>query len=195
MSQQEKLERRAAVKVLLAERGNILTVSSLGGPAYDVAAATGETPGDFCLGGAMGGAAMMGLGLAIAQPDRRVAVFAGDGEMLMALGSLATIGAYGVKNLVIVVIDNEFYAETGMQQTHTGRGVDIPGVARSCGFVTAHTVRTDAELEAIVPVFRTAAGPLLITLKVDNNSPPLFARQRDGVYLKTRFRQGLLGHI
>ena len=190
-----KLERRAAVKRLLADRENVLTISSLGGPAYDVAAATGETPQDFCLGGAMGGAAMMGLGLAIAQPGKRVAVFAGDGETLMALGALATIGAHKPANLIIVVIDNEYYAETGMQQTHTGRGVDVAGVALACGFAEARTVRTEAELEAAVPLIKGGKGPLLVSLKVDNNSPPLFARERDGVYLKTRFRQALLGRI
>jgi len=191
----EILNRRDAVNRLLADRDNVLTVSSLGGPAYDVAAATGETAQDFCLGGAMGAAAMMGLGLAIAQPTKRVAVFAGDGETLMALGALATIGAQKPENLVIVVIDNEYYAETGMQRTHTGRGVDVAGVASACGFATARIVRTEAELDEAIPLVKSGKGPILITLKVANDTPPVFPRQRDGVYLKTRFRQALLGRI
>jgi thiamine pyrophosphate-dependent acetolactate synthase large subunit-like protein len=191
----QALDRRAAVQQILAERGEILTVSSLGGPSYDVAAVQSEYALDFPLGGAMGMATQVGLGLALAQPNRRVLVFAGDGEMLMSLGSLATIGAERPGNLGIVVIDNEHYAETGMQLTHTARGVDLTEVARACAFADARTVRTEAELADAIPVLREGRGPVFVTLKVTNDIPPVFARIRDGVWIKGRFRQALLGHI
>ena len=108
------LDRRAATARLLRDRGDALVVTGLGNPTYDVAAA-GDTPLNFYFWAAMGGAAMAGLGLALAQPRRRVLVVTGDGEMLMGLGSLATIGAEQAWNLGIVVLDNEHYGETGMQ--------------------------------------------------------------------------------
>ena len=191
----QPLDRRAAVKEILADRGDLLVVASLGGPSYDVAAATGEHPLDFCLGGAMGSATMVGLGLALARPERRVMVFAGDGEMLMSLGSLATIGAQRPENLAIVVIDNEHYAETGMQLTHTGRGVDLAEVGRACGFADTRVIRTEAELAAAVPALRSGKGPVFATLKVASDIPPVFPRIRDGVWLKCEFRRRLLGHI
>ncbi len=191
-----RLDRRAAVGKILADRGgDLLTVSSLGGPSYDVAAVENEFPLDFPLGGAMGMATQVGLGLALAQPEKRVLVFAGDGEMLMSLGSLATIGAERPKNLAVVVIDNEHYAETGMQRTHTGRGVDLGEVARACGFSEALPVRSEAELAQAIPLLRTAPGPVFATLKVKNDIPPVFPRIRDGVWIKGRFRQALLGAI
>jgi thiamine pyrophosphate-dependent acetolactate synthase large subunit-like protein len=187
------LNRRDAVEHILAGRGDTLTVSSLGGPSYDVAAIKVDFEQDFPLGGAMGQAAMTGFGLALAQPARRVIVFCGDGEMLMSLGALATIGAEKPQNLAIAVIDNEHYAETGMQRTHTGRGVDLAGVATACGFGTVRTVRTQAELEDAAPLVREAAGPVFLLLKVSSETGPLFPRNRDGVLQKAQFRRALLG--
>jgi thiamine pyrophosphate-dependent acetolactate synthase large subunit-like protein len=189
------LDRRAAVKAILSDRGSLLTVSSLGGPSYDVAAINPNFEQDFPLGGAMGSACMVGLGLALSRPDRRVVVFVGDGEMLMSMGSLATVGAEKPENLAIVVIDNEHYAETGMQRTHTGRGTDLAGVATACGFVQVTTIRTETELMAAVPMITSAPGPVLASLKVTRETGPLFPRIRDGVWQKGQFRKALLGHI
>src|SRR5215813_13845211 len=122
------LDRRELVKRLLVERGDLLVVPGLGTPTYDVAAA-GDHPLNFYLWGAMGGAAMIGLGLALAQPERRVLVLTGDGEALMGLGSLATIGVKQPGNLVIIVLDNQHYGETGMQPSHTRAGIDLVAVA------------------------------------------------------------------
>jgi thiamine pyrophosphate-dependent acetolactate synthase large subunit-like protein len=136
------LNRRAVAARILRDRGNALVVTGLGNPSFDIAAA-GDTPLNFYLWGAMGGAAMVGLGLALAQPERRVLVFMGDGEMMMGLGSLATISVEKPDNLAIVVLDNEHYAETGMQPSHTGRGVDLAGIALAAGFTDAVTIRTE----------------------------------------------------
>jgi thiamine pyrophosphate-dependent acetolactate synthase large subunit-like protein len=186
------LDRRHAVARLLRDRGDALVVTGLGGPAYDVAAA-GDTPLNFYLWAAMGGAAMTGLGLARAQPRRRVVVVTGDGEMLMGLGALATIAVDAPGNLAVVVLDNEHYGETGMQRAHTGRGVDLAGIARAAGFADAVVVRTDAELDALARRLFTAPGPLLAQVKVSAETPALVLPPRDGPYLRSRFREALLG--
>jgi thiamine pyrophosphate-dependent acetolactate synthase large subunit-like protein len=186
------LDRRHAVARLLRDRGDALVVTGLGGPAYDVAAA-GDTPLNFYLWAAMGGAAVTGLGLARAQPRRRVVVVTGDGEMLMGLGSLATIAVDAPGNLAVVVLDNEHYGETGMQRAHTGRGVDLAGIARAAGFADAVVVRTDAELDALARRLFTAPGPLLAQVKVSAETPALVLPPRDGPYLRSRFREALLG--
>src|SRR5947199_6356778 len=119
------LHRRAVAAELLRDRGDLLVIAGLGAPNWDVTAA-GDHANNFPLWGAMGSAAMIGLGLALAQPRRRVLVITGDGEMLMALGALATIAVQRPANLTLVVLDNERYGETGMQKTHTAYGVDLP---------------------------------------------------------------------
>jgi len=186
------LDRRAVAARILSARGDALVVTGLGNPTYDVAAA-GDTALNFYLWAAMGGAAMTGLGLALAQPRRRVLVVTGDGEMLMGLGSLATIGVERPSNLAIVVLDNEHYGETGMQPAHTGRGVDLAGIAAATGFKLAVTVRTETELELLAAQLFTAAGPLFAAVKVSTTPSPTSLPPRDGPYLRSRFREALLG--
>jgi len=186
------LDRRLAIVRILRDRGDALAISSLGNPTFDLAAA-GDSAQNFYLWGAMGGAVMTGLGLAQAQPGKRVIVFAGDGEMMMGLGSLATVAAHGAPNLSIVVIDNEHYAETGMQPAHAGRGVDIAAVATACGFATATVVRTEAELDQAVDAILHGVGPVLANVKVATDLQPASLPPRDGPYLRSRFREALLG--
>ena len=186
------LNRRAVVARILRDRGEALAITSLGNPTFDVAAA-GDGPQNFYLWGAMGGAVMVGLGLARAQPQRRVIVFVGDGEMMMGLGSLATAAVDQTGNLSVVVIDNEHYAETGMQPAHAGRGVDIAAVAQATGFALSQTVRTAAELEEAVPSILTARGPVLVTVKVTTAPAPTSLPPRDGPFLRSRMRTALLG--
>ena len=186
------LERRAATAQLLKGRGDALVVTGLGSTTYDAFAA-GDSPLTFYLWGAMGGAAMVGLGLALAQPKRRVVVMTGDGEMLMGLGSLATIGVQRPANLAIVVIDNGLYAETGMQRTHTASGVDLAGVARSCGFAHAETVGTQSELERLARAAYETPGPFFAAIKVSPDPTSIELAPRDGPTLRSRFRAAVLG--
>src|SRR5438477_4587197 len=134
-----RLHRRVAIRTLLENRGDLLLVTGLGSTTWDAAAASDDDR-NFYLWGAMGAAAMVGLGLAIARPDRRVLVVTGDGEMLMGLGSLATIGVERPPNLAVAVFDNGHYGETGMQASHTGDGVSLVGVARACGLKEAFDI-------------------------------------------------------
>jgi thiamine pyrophosphate-dependent acetolactate synthase large subunit-like protein len=192
MEEEDKLPRRATVARILADRGDMLVVTGLGSPTYDCAA-VGDHPLNFYLWGAMGSAVTVGLGLALAQPKRRVLVITGDGEMLMGLGGLATVGAKKPDNLAVVVVDNERYGETGMQPTHTSAGVDLAGVAQSSGFLSTATVRRAVEFDDAVSLLRTAKGPVLVVLKVSSARDPLVLPPWDGAVLKSRFRQALLG--
>jgi thiamine pyrophosphate-dependent acetolactate synthase large subunit-like protein len=185
------LDRRELVKSILDRRGDALVVTGLGSSCYDCG--VHDHSNTFYLWGAMGAAAMMGLGLALAQPSRRVIVITGDGEMLMGLGSLATIGAKQPANLSIVVIDNELYSETGMQPTHTARGVSLSGMAKAATFSYAETIYSDAELERGIDAIYDTAGPVLIAVKVSNKRYPMSIRMRDGAHIKNRFRENLLG--
>jgi thiamine pyrophosphate-dependent acetolactate synthase large subunit-like protein len=177
--------RRDVVRQLLENRGELLVIAGLGSTAWDITAA-GDSPLSFPLWGAMGQAAMMGLGLALAQPRRRVLVITGDGEMLMGLGSLATIGVQRPANLSIVVIDNERYGETGMQTTHTAHGIDLEAVARGCGMKIC-------PLESLRAAIHAQPGPNFAAVKVSAEKIPLVLPPREGALLKARFRRALLG--
>jgi len=186
------LRRRRVVDFLLEDRKDLLVVAGLGSTAWDITAA-GDTPLNFPLWGAMGNAAMFGLGLALAQPRRRVLVLTGDGEMLMGMGSLATIGVQKPRNLSVVVIDNERYGETGMQATHTAAGIDLAKVAQGCGFKVARQIRNSSQLAALRAAIQRPSGPLFAQVKVVAEKIPLVLPPRDGGLLKARFRKALLG--
>ncbi len=187
-----KLHRREVVAALLAGRGDLLVVAGLGASAWDCAAA-GDHPLTFPLWGGMGLAVMTGLGLALARPDRRVVVVTGDGEVLMGLGSLATVAVQAPANLSIVVLDNERYGETGMQPTHTAHGVDLAGVAKACGFPSVSTLTEARDLAGLRDAVHHAPGPLFAVMKVVAETPPLVLPPRDGSLLKNRFRDALAG--
>lgn len=184
------LDRREVVARLLAGRKDLLVVSGLGSPSYDVMAA-GDHDNNYYLWGAMGSAAMIGLGLATAQRERSVLVLTGDGEMLMGLGALATIGVRKPANLTIAVLDNGHYGETGMQPSHAGRGVSLDQVARSCGFGWTAEIQDGAGVEALRIRLTSHAGVGFATIKIKAENPPRILPPRDGVYVKNRFRAAL----
>jgi thiamine pyrophosphate-dependent acetolactate synthase large subunit-like protein len=185
------LDRRAAVAALLADRGDLLVVSGLGSSTYDANAA-GDHDANFYLWGAMGSAALIGLGLAQAQPKRRVLVVTGDGEQLMGLGGLATIAVAAPRNLTIAVIDNGHYGETGMQLSHTGRGIDLAAIAAACGFSKTGTLTDlDQVSEARRSFGKVDAGLQLFVIKVRAENVARSLPPRDAVYLKNRFRAQL----
>ncbi len=190
-NRQGTLDRRVVMSQLLAARDDALIVTGLGSTTYD--AGTQDHPATFYLWGAMGSAAMVGLGLALAQPQRRIVVITGDGEMLMGVGAFATIGAEAPGNLAMVVIDNEHYSETGMQPTHTGRGVSLSGLAQACSFAIARTIYGEDELHDAIPAIYHAPGPVFLDVKVNTQRYPLSIRLRDGARIKDRFRENLLG--
>ena len=192
MNPRPSLNRREVMKALLHDRGELAVVAGLGATAWDVAS-LGDQPLDFPLWGAMGGASMVGLGLALAQPARKVLVVTGDGELLMGLGSLATIAVQRPRNLRIVVMDNEHYGETGRQRTHTASDTDLAAVALACGFPRAQTVRQINEIEPLRTDVHKFDDLFLAVVKVALTDDPLVLPPRDGAYLKNRLRSALLG--
>jgi len=191
-SGKKRLQRRDVVRKLLADRNDLLVVAGLGAPAWDVTDA-GDHPLNFPLWGGMGGAVMIGLGLSLAQPGRKVLVITGDGEMLMGLGSLATVGIMRPKNLSVVVLDNEVYGETGQQKTHTAYGVDLAATASACGFVASSLVTAESDIAPLRKAVHAGDGPLFAQIKVAAEQMPLVLPPRDGAHLKNRFREALLG--
>jgi thiamine pyrophosphate-dependent acetolactate synthase large subunit-like protein len=190
-SNDPRLDRREAMRVLLEDRSDMLVVTGLGSTTWD-AAAVGDDARNFYLWGAMGAAAMVGLGLAVAQPGRRVLVVTGDGEILMGLGALATIGVQRPPNLAIVVFDNGHYAETGMQRSHTDHGVSLCGVARSCGIESVYDITDPGALDDFTRLVRAQSERTLFArVAIEANEPPRVLPSRDGVFLKNRFRRAL----
>jgi len=159
------LSRRNTVKTLLASRAETLVVSGLGSATWDVFAA-GDDDRNFYLWGAMGSAAVIGLGLAVAQPTRSILVITGDGEMLMGMGSLATLGAVKPANLAVVVLDNEHYGETGMQQSHTGFDTNLAAVARANGFAEVFDISTEQDVAVLADRVTRADGLLFANIKI-----------------------------
>lgn len=184
------LQRRDFVQKLLVERGDALIITGLGSPTYDVAAA-GDHDLNFYLWGAMGTASMMGLGLALAQPSRRVVVITGDGEMLMGMGGLATIGVKQPSNLAIVVLDNQRFGETGMQASHTAAGVNLGAVAAACRFREILEVSDESQIESARQITFNAPGPCFIHARIAPTEDPRVLPERDGVALKLRFMKAL----
>ena len=184
------IERRPAVADILNGRGEALVVAGLGSPVYDVFAA-GDHDLNFYDWGAMGSAAMVGLGLALARPDRPVIVFTGDGEMLMGLGAFATIAQHRPPNLSIVVLDNEQYAETGMQGTATSFGTDLAAVARACGLADAVTLTEQREVEALRARLLARSGTHVAVLKIRPGDQPRTVPERDGAVIAERFMRHL----
>jgi len=188
------LQRREVVSRINQKRGDALMVTGLGSSSYDLHAA-GDDDRNFYLWGAMGGAAMTGLGVAMAQPDKHIIVLTGDGEMLMGIGALATIGVQQPKNLSIIVLDNGHYGETGMQASHTQFGVDLPGIASASGLPVAMSVTNEAELDKLIEAITAQqsgkGGAIFASIKVAAESPERSLPVVDGVEIKNRFRRTL----
>ncbi|MGH6702135.1 MAG: thiamine pyrophosphate-dependent enzyme [Bradyrhizobium sp.] len=192
MSKANLLDRRRVVASLLAERKDAIVVGGLGASTYDIAA-VGDHDRNLYLWGAMGGAVMIGLGLALAQPKLPVVVITGDGEMLMGIGSLATVGLQKPGNLTIIVLDNECYGETGGQASHTAAAADLVGVARACGIAEARAMTTMAEIETFSRLLQdVSVGPRFASVKIDAANLERALSNRDGTFIVNRIR-GALG--
>lgn len=186
----QQLERRATVAELLKDRGDLLVVTGLGSPTYDVMAA-GDHDRNYYLWGAMGGAAMVGLGIAKAKPKESVLVITGDGEMLMAMGAFATIAVQAPKNLTIAILDNGHYGETGMQLSHAGHGVRLDRVAQSVGFDESSEV-TDLEgITALRERMHAKNALICANIIVGTGEVDRVLPSRDAVHIKNRFKMAL----
>ena len=186
------LIRGNVVDRLLQDRGDALVIAGLGSPVWDLASSD-HRPENFYLWGGMGCAVSMGLGCALAQSKRKVWVITGDGEALMGVGSFATVAVQRPSNLAVIVLDNEHYGETGMQPTATRQSTDLAAMALGAGIPTTMTVTSETDVETLSDALATAPLPLVAVVKVKSSKPKPVLPPRDGVYLKNRFRQAVLG--
>ena len=187
------LERGEAVPALIGRHQDFLIVAGLGGTASDVGAVTGDAAQVYSLAGAMGAACMMGLGLALARPDKRVLVVTGDGELLMNVGALATVAVVDPVNLAILCVDNGHYGETGWQKSHTSLGVDLEQIAIGCGIKHTCTVAAARDIAAGARLLREGNGASFVCLRVKPTEPPAFKRNFDASLQRDRFRAALGG--
>lgn len=184
------VDRREFVATLMSAIPDALVVTGLGSPAYDVFA-SGDRDTNYYLWGAMGGASSLGLGLALAQPDKPVVVITGDGEQLMGIGSLGTIGVKQPGNLTVVVLDNGHFGETGMQRSHSSLGTDMVAVAKGFGIKDSFSVSDTASCVEIAEKINSRNQPLFVQVFIEANEPPRALPPRDGPYIKNRFRAAL----
>jgi len=193
MIEERTLDRKLAVPALVGDPTDLLIVAGLAGTAKDIAALTEESPNVFLMGGAMGAAVPFAMGLAYAQPNRRVLAVTGDGDLMMSIGILSTIGVMQPPNLGLLCVDNGHYGETGYQAGHTSRGVDLEQIAQGSGIATTHTVSTQVDYEAAAQSLRNSNGPAFVWLRVTTERPPAYKRNFDAVERKAIFRRALLG--
>jgi thiamine pyrophosphate-dependent acetolactate synthase large subunit-like protein len=187
------LDRCQAVPALVGRHEDFLIVTGLAGTARDIAALTDDGAHIFAMAGAMGAAAMTGFGLALAQPQRRVLVVTGDGELLMNLGALATIAVANPSNLSIICVDNGHYGETGYQKSHTSLGVDLEKMAIGAGIKATRSVAREDEIVDASRLIREANGTAFVCLRVKATDPPSYRRLLDPAACRNRFRSALLG--
>ena len=187
-----RLNRRYVISELLKQRENTLVVNGLGGTCWDLAS-LGDNDFNFYVWGGMGNACMIGLGLALSQPNKKVIVITGDGEMLMGIGSLATIALKQPKNLSIVVFDNELYGETGSQKTHTAYSTNLSKIAIGSGIINSSIITTKADLLLLCSKIHQIKNLSFSVIKINQEQEEIILPIREGSYIKSRFRKALLG--
>ena len=185
-----KIQRRAFVAELLKHRGNALVIPGLGSPTWDTFAA-GDSPEYLYSWGGMGLAVPTALGVALAQPSRRVLALTGDGEMMMGIGSLAVVADQNPRNLTILVLDNEHFGETGRQTGLTGNKVDIAAVARGFGIERTMTVTEQGKVGELAEFLFQGQGPALAVAKIARSEDPWRLPEKDGGTIAYRFRVAL----
>ena len=187
------LDRKQAVPAIVGDPSDLLIVCGLAGASKDIAHLTNDGDNIFTMAGAMGGATAMGLGLALSRPDKRVLVVTGDGELLMNVGTLATVGIMKPANLSILCVDNGHYGETGYQESHTQRGVDLEVIAQGSAIPVTRTVTTEDQIAEAAQVLRNSNASSFVLLRVSTEPPPAVKRSMDASERKTAFRRALLG--
>ena len=185
------LDRNEAVPQLVGRHEDFLIVAGLAGTARDLTFLSQDAPHVFALAGAMGSATSIGLGLALAQPKRRVLVVTGDGELLMNVGTLATVAVVNPPNLAIVCVDNGRYGETGWQKSHTSLGVDLVQMAIGAGIRTTRLITRPEEIPEASRLIREGNGTSFVLMRVQPTESPPHKRDLDPTSERLRFRAAL----
>ena len=185
------LDRNEAVPRLVGRHEDFLIVAGLAGTARDLTFLSRDAPHVFALAGAMGAATSMGLGLALARPERRVLVVTGDGELLMNVGTLATVAVMNPPNLAIVCVDNGRYGETGWQKSHTSLGVDLEQMAIGAGIRTTRQVTRPEQIPEASRLIRDGNGTSFVLVRVGPDESPPHKRDLDPAGERLRFLSAL----
>ena len=186
------LDRRNVLSPLFPKPDDYLIISGLAGAARDAAALTEDGDNLFTMAGTMGAAISMGLGVAISAPNRKVAVIAGDGEMLMNIGSLATVATISPQNLSIVCLDNGCHGETGGQTGHTSNKTNLEMIAKGTGISSTLIIETEADLGSGAAFLDEAPGPRFIHVRIMAGPPAAYKRNMDLAECRLRFRNAYL---
>ena len=194
MSDDRSLDRKDAVPAIVGNPDDFLIICGLAGASKDIAHLTNDGDNIFTMAGAMGGATAMGLGLALSRPDKKVLVVTGDGELLMNVGTLATVGILKPANLSILCVDNGHYGETGYQESHTQRGVDLDLIAQGSAIPITRTIDREDQMVEAKQLLRDSNGTTFILLRVNTEPPPSIKRSMDATERKIAFRRALLGN-
>jgi phosphonopyruvate decarboxylase len=185
-----KIARRSLMAELLAHRGTSLIVTGLGSPTWDCFAA-GDSSDYLYSWGGMGLAVPTALGVALAQPARRVVCVTGDGEVLMGIGSLGVVADQAPANLAILVLDNESFGETGRQRGLTAGRADIAAVAKGFGIARTMTVTEQGAVGELAELLFRTPGPVLAVAKIAITEDPWALPEKDGAAIAQRFRAAL----
>lgn len=190
MSGSNKIQRRAFVSDLLANRDGALVVPGLGSATWDCFAA-GDSPEYLYSWGGMGLAVPTALGLALAQPDKRILALTGDGEMMMGIGSLGVVADQAPSNLAILVLDNEHFGETGRQTGLTSSAANLIAIAKGFGIKQTMDVTDHGAVGDLAKFLFTTPGPVFATAKIAISEDPWMLPVKDGVAIARRFRTAL----
>ena len=195
MSNIRSLDRKNAVPEIIGDPKDLLIVCGLAGASKDIAHLTNDGDNVFTMAGAMGGATAMGLGLALSRPDKKVLVVTGDGELLMNVGTLATVGILKPSNLSILCVDNGHYGETGYQESHTQRGVNLELIAQGSAIPITRTIDSEEQIPKAKQLLRSSNSTSFILLRISTAPPPPIKRSMDATERKIAFRKALLGTV
>jgi thiamine pyrophosphate-dependent acetolactate synthase large subunit-like protein len=193
MSNIRSLDRKDAVPAIIGNPKDFLIICGLAGASKDIAHLTNDGDNIFTMAGAMGGATAMGLGLALSRPDKKVLVVTGDGELLMNVGTLATVGILKPSNLSILCVDNGHYGETGYQESHTQRGVNLELIAQGSAIPITRTIDSEEQIPEAKQLLQSSNGTSFILLRISTAPPPSIKRSMDATERKIAFRKALLG--
>jgi thiamine pyrophosphate-dependent acetolactate synthase large subunit-like protein len=182
-----KIQRRPFIAELMKHRNGALVIPGLGSATWDLSAA-GDSPEYLYSWGGMGQAVPTALGLAIAQPKKRVVVVTGDGELLMGIGALGVVADQAPGNMAILVLDNEHFGETGRQTGLTGAKTDLIAVAKGFGIANTMLVTEQGQLPSLAGLLFKAPGPSFAVAKIALSHDPWSLPEKDGAAIAQRFR-------
>ncbi|HJO74306.1 MAG TPA: thiamine pyrophosphate-dependent enzyme [Rhodospirillales bacterium] len=187
------LDRREVLSGLFPSPDEILFIAGLAGSARDAAGLTNDGDNLFTMAGTMGAAVPMGLGVALAAPDSQVVVVTGDGELLMNIGSLASVATMAPGNLSIVCIDNGCHGETGGQKGHTSNRTDLAKMAEGAGLASVMVLETADQMETAANFLTDMPAPRFLQVRVTDGPPTDYTRNMNPAQCRSRFRNAFLG--